>query len=129
MTPNKPYLVRALWEWISDNGMTPYLMIDASYPNIEVPEKFIDDGRIVFNVSDSAVRALDMGNEYISFSARFGGVAMDLVLPVAAVLGIYAKENGQGMLFPAEEAPPSPPSEPKPPEPGKPRRPALKIVK
>ena len=126
MTSNRPYLIRALYEWVTDNQMTPHLLVDASKPGVEVPADFVEDGRIVLNVSPNAVRELSLGNELISFEARFSGSAMQLFVPVTAVLGIYARENGQGMLFPEVEDNP-------PPEPGegggKPAKPSLKVVK
>jgi stringent starvation protein B len=132
MTPNRPYLVRALYEWILDNGLTPYLLVDAAHPDAVVPSEFIQEGKIVLNISPSAVRALVLGNERISFDARFGGVSMDVVVPAQAVLGIYARENGRGMLFPEETAPaaegPDAEDEPKPDRPA-PNRPTLKVVK
>jgi stringent starvation protein B len=132
MTPNRPYLVRALYEWILDNGMTPHLLVDANRPEALVPEQFVQDGKIVLNISPSAVRALVLGNERVSFNARFGGVAMDVSVPVEAVIGIYARENGRGMLFPDEDpradGEADSGSEPKPPKPPR-DRPTLKVVK
>lgn len=129
MTSNRPYLIRALYDWIVDNDLTPHLLVNAAYRDVTVPTRFVEDGRIVLNVSPDAVRGLDLGNEYIVFSARFGGVAEDVAVPPGAVLGIYARENGRGMLFPEEpedetlEAE----DEPEPPKPG--GRPTLKVVK
>ena len=127
MTPNRPYLIRAIWQWISDNGLTPYILVDAGVEQVQVPRQFVEDGRIVLNISAGAVLDLNMDNEFVSFNARFSGAAMDVFVPVSSVLGIYARENGQGMLFPENEA------EPTPPEPGKPQpaspRPSLKLVK
>ena len=127
MTSNRPYLVRGLWQWITDNGMTPHLLVNAEREGVEVPADFVENGRIVLNVSASAVRDLDMSNDYISFSARFSGKPMNVLVPLPAVLGIYTQENGQGMLFPEEESEPTPPEPDSPPE--KPGRPSLKIVK
>ena len=127
MTPNRPYLIRAIWQWITDNGMTPYILVDAGVEQVKVPRQFVEDGRIVLNISAGAVLDLNMDNEFVSFNARFSGAAMDVFVPVSSVLGIYARENGQGMLFPENEA------EPTPPDPGKPQpaspRPSLKLVK
>ena len=103
MTSNRPYLIRALYEWIVDNGMTPHLLVDARHSSAVVPMQFVDDGRIVLNVAPYAVQALELGNETIRFSARFGGTPFAVALMPAAVLGLYARENGHGMLFPEEE--------------------------
>jgi stringent starvation protein B len=102
MTSNRPYLIRALFEWINDNGMTPHLIVDAEAAGVVVPRGYADDGRIVLNIAPGAVHGLVMGNDTISFSARFGGVAQSVEVPPHAVLGLYARENGQGMLFPDE---------------------------
>ena len=131
MTSNRPYLLRALYEWLVDNDQTPYLLVDAMHEDAQVPTQFVDDGRIVLNVSPSAVMDLELGNEFISFNARFGGRPMDIWVPMTAALGIYAKENGQGMMFEAEM---TPPPDPVPPEEasGKVKplgRPSLKVVK
>lgn len=132
MTPNRPYLIRALYEWIVDNNLTPHLLIDAEEERVSVPEQFVQDGRIVLNISPDAVHNMNLGNEFIEFSARFGGIEMDVCAPPRSVLGIYAKENGRGMLFPEEDdsdAEP-PPEAPVPPTPGTGgRKPTLKIVK
>ena len=103
MTSNRPYLVRALYEWILDNEMTPYLLVDSARPGTLVPMDLVQEGKIVLNISPSAVRGLVLGNDRITFGARFGGVPMDVEVTANAVLGIYARENGRGMLFPDEE--------------------------
>jgi len=103
MTSNRPYMIRALYEWITDNRMTPHLLVDATHPQAVVPTRLIQDGKIVLNISPTAVRALVLGNGDIEFGARFGGVAMEVRVPVGAVLGIYARENGHGILFPDDE--------------------------
>jgi stringent starvation protein B len=132
MTPNRPYLVRALYDWILDNGMTPHLLVDATKPDAVLPGQFIQDGKIVLNISPSAVRGLVLGNERIAFNARFAGTPMDVSVPAEAVMGIYARENGRGMLFPDEEPQPEHQAgtddEPEPPEPPR-ERPTLKVVK
>lgn len=104
MTPNRPYLLRALYDWIVDNGMTPYLLVDAEKDGVLVPRDYVDNGRIVLNVAPSAVQRLVLGNDEIRFSARFGGRPQTVELPVFSVVGIYARENGHGMIFPEEEA-------------------------
>jgi stringent starvation protein B len=135
MTSNRPYLMRAFYEWIVDNGLTPHLLVDAGAEGVVVPERYVEDGRIVLNVGPTAVQGLRMDNDLVSFSARFGGVPMSVRIPPAAVLGIYARENGRGMLFPEEPAPEEaaghgPDDEPEPPAPsGGDTRPSLKVVK
>jgi len=132
MTSNRPYMIRALYEWITDNRMTPHLLVDATHPQAVVPAWFVEDRKIVLNISPTAVRALVLGNGDIEFGARFGDVAMEVRVPVEAVLGIYARENGHGILFPDDEPPMDDAEEtedesatPKPPR----KRPTLKIVK
>jgi stringent starvation protein B len=106
-TPRRPYLVRAMHEWMSANNQTPHLVVDAGVEAAEIPRAYVRDGRITLNVSWQATQGLKLGNEWIEFSARFGGVSQHVRIPVAAVLGIYARETGQGMLFQDEgEAPP-----------------------
>ncbi len=103
VTPTRPYLTRAMYEWICDNNLTPHLLVDATQPNTLVPEQFIQDGQIVLNTAPHAVHTLNMSNDAISFSARFGGVSRDLYIPFQALIGIYARENGQGLFFDASE--------------------------
>jgi stringent starvation protein B len=100
---SRPYLLRALYEWIVDNGCTPHIIVDATLPGVDVPEQYVKDGQIVLNLSPSAVIELQLGDESVSFNGRFGGRPTDVFIPVAAVLGVYARENGQGMAFEAEE--------------------------
>jgi stringent starvation protein B len=100
MTSHRPYLLRALYEWIADNGMTPHLLVDATRSGVQVPLHAVKDGRIVLNVAERAVARLEMTNELIRFSARFGGVSHAVSVPVSAVLAIYARETGQGMALP-----------------------------
>ncbi len=104
MTSNRPYLLRAIYDWISDNGLTPYVLVDAAQPGVKVPTHVIKNGQVVLNLAMRAVANLDLGNERISFQARFSGVSQAISIPVAAVLALYAQENGQGMMFPADEA-------------------------
>lgn len=101
-TSTKPYLLRAIYEWCSDNGLTPYVAVkvDAS---VRVPMEYVKDGEIVLNVSMDATSALKLDNDYISFKARFGGQPREIVVPMDRVLAIYARENGQGMAFPVSE--------------------------
>jgi stringent starvation protein B len=128
MTSSRPYLIRAIYEWIVDNGLTPYLLVNATLEGVQVPTQYIDDGKIVLNVSPNAVQHLELGNEWVMFGARFGGAPMEVSLPPSAVLAIYAKENGQGMMFNEEEGGGKPPEPPEPTTP-KPGRPSLKVVK
>ncbi|ESK56690.1 ClpXP protease specificity-enhancing factor [Acinetobacter tjernbergiae] len=102
-TPTRPYLARAIYEWICDNQLTPYLLVDATQPYTEVPQQFVKDGQIVLNLAPHAVHQLHMSNEAITFSARFGGVSKEIYVPIRAVLGIYARENGQGLFFEPNE--------------------------
>ncbi len=129
LTSNRPYLIRALYEWLVDNDLTPHLLVDAQKKDVIVPRQFVEEGRIVLNVTPTAIRDLALGNDYITFNARFGGTPMDVVVPPDAVLGIYARENGRGMLFPEEtpsdENDTPPDDDPKPPR----DRPTLKVVK
>lgn len=104
MTSNKPFLIRALHEWILDNQMTPFLLVDAAVEGVEVPRQHINDGKIILNVSPNAVQGLGLENEWIFFSARFDGKPYMINVPVGAVLAIYAKENGRGMMFASEES-------------------------
>ena len=103
LTPTRPYLARAIYEWICDNNLTPYLLVDATKPYTDVPTQFIQDGQIGLNIVPHAVHKLNMSNDAVTFSARFGGVSRDIYVPFNAVLGLYAKENGQGLFFDPEE--------------------------
>ncbi|HMB57222.1 MAG TPA: ClpXP protease specificity-enhancing factor [Arenimonas sp.] len=104
MSSNRPYLLRALYEWIGDNDMTPYLLVDAGQEGVQVPQSTIKDGRVVLNIAARAVAQLDMGNRDIRFMARFGGVSQSVIVPIPAVLAIYAQETGQGMMLPEDGA-------------------------
>ena len=127
MTPSRPYIVRAIYEWIVDNDCTPHLLVDATCHGVIVPETFVKDGQIVLNISSAAVVGLQIDNERVSFNGRFGGQPRDVEVPIAAVLGIYARENGQGMVFENGSSPEPPDADP--PRDSKAKRPALKIVK
>ena len=134
MTSTRPYLIRALYEWIEDNGLTPHLLVNAESPGVEVPKQHVHEGRIVLNINAAAVRDLRLGNDWIEFNARFGGVARTVRIPLSAVLAIYARENGQGMAFSEEQGDEEPPPPSSSPQPDKPasrseRLPTLKIVK
>jgi len=105
----RPYLLRAMHEWISESDCTPHLVVDASAPGVEVPRQYVRDGKIVLNVSWNATAQLTLGNDELSFSGRFGGTPMNVRIPIDAVLAIYARETGQGMIFTEEESGPVPP--------------------
>ncbi len=112
MSPNRPYLVRALFDWIIDNDCTPYVILGADLPGVDVPREYVEDDKIVLNVAPSAVRNLDIGNEILSFDGRFSGQPYRICSPIGAVLAIYAKETGQGMAFEADpDEQPTPPDE------------------
>lgn len=104
MTSYRAYLIRALNEWILDNDCTPYILVNALQNDVDVPQQYVKDGQIVLNISPSAVQALHVNNDLLSFSARFAGRPTDVFVPVSAVMGIYARENGQGMVFEVVEA-------------------------
>src|SRR5690554_6217590 len=113
MTPSRPYLLRAIHEWIIDNDLTPHILVDASVPGAVVPMQYVEDGKIVFNVAPRAVNTLQMRNDAVEFEARFGGNPMHVYIPIGAVLAVYARENGKGMIFSDEEG-----TEPTPPDDG-----------
>ena len=138
MKSRRPYLLRAMHEWISDSDCTPHIVVDAAMKGVDVPRQYVRDGKIVLNLSWNATAQLSMGSDEISFNGRFGGASMTVRIPMDAVLAVYARETGQGMIFaeddsgPAPQAPePTPPPTDRPPEP--PQRPAgrakLKVVK
>jgi stringent starvation protein B len=129
MTSNRPYLLRAVHEWICDNGLTPHIVVDAASPGVQVPPQAVSEGRVVLNLAPRAVSRLEIGNDAISFMARFSGVSHAVSVPIAAVQAIYARENGQGMLL-AEDAS-DPASAIRPPgdtPPGKSSTPGLQAV-
>jgi len=103
MTSSKPYLIRAIYEWILDNNYTPYITVDTTYPNTDVPQKYIQDNAITLDISPLAANKLLIANDAITFSARFGGIPHNIYIPIAAVLAIYSQKNAQGMAFPKEE--------------------------
>ena len=103
LTPTRPYLARAIYEWICDNQLTPYLLVDATQSYVKVPTQHIKDGQIVLNIVPHAVHQFQMDNDAIFFNARFGGVPQEIYVPMSAVLGIYSRENGQGLFFDPKE--------------------------
>ncbi len=123
----RPYLIRAIYEWCVDSALTPYLAVKVN-EQTEVPAAYVKDGEIVLSLSVTAVRDLELGNEYITCTGRFGGSPFNLIIPVGAVIGIFAKENGQGLMFQAEDTPNPPPPIEKVDKPAV-QRPTLKIVK
>lgn len=127
MISMRPYLLRALYEWIVDNGLTPYLVVNAEHDKVEVPRQYIEDGKVILNISPTATQGLNLDKEWVSFSARFSGRPFSVFVPIPAILAIYAKENGKGMAFQPEEGEtPSPTPTPQPPPRSKPM---LKRVK
>lgn len=124
----RPYLIRAIYEWCVDGGLTPYLAVRVN-EQTEVPLAYVKDGEIVLNLSTGAVHHLEMGNEMITCSGRFGGAPFDLMVPVEAVIGIFAKETGQGLVFQGIDPQQPPPSSNQFDEKPKPHKPQLKIVK
>ena len=130
MTPNKPYLIRAFYDWIVDNELTPYILVDATYTGVQVPSEHINQGRIVLNISPSATRGLLLENDRIVFTARFSGQTEQIFVVPNAVLEIYAKENGRGIAFAIEEEEnPPPASSPSDSEASGRNKPSLKLVK
>lgn len=103
MSPNRPYIIRALYEWITDNRLTPHVLIDSNVEGVEVPERAIQQGKVILNIDPGAVENLDLGNDWLNFNTRFAGVRESVRLPVEAVIAVYARENGQGMMFAQDE--------------------------
>lgn len=142
MRSRRPYLLRAMYEWMVDTRQTPHILVDARHDGVTVPQASVHEGRIVLNIGTSAAHRLVLGNEQVEFDARFGGVSHHVVVPLAAVLAVYARETGQGMMFGLEdgepvEAPAASGDDPGPDEPTpgtaapatKKGRPRLKVVK
>ncbi|MCP4391065.1 MAG: ClpXP protease specificity-enhancing factor [Gammaproteobacteria bacterium] len=128
MTSSKPYLVRALYQWILDNDTTPYILVDTGSDQVLIPPGIANDGKVVLNLAPPAIENLDMTNEYVSFSARFNGVTEEIYCPIGSLIAIYARENGEGMMFPAEEIESDSESGP-PADDDKPKGPTLKVIK
>lgn len=137
MTSSRPFIIRALYEWILENSCTPYILVNAYGNGVQVPQEHVKDGQIILNISPAAVQGLLIKDEAIEFNGRFAGIPTPVYVPIAAVMGIYARENGQGMVFDPEK--PQPPA-PKAPQAvvdsgakqtgkGKPTRPSLRVVK
>ena len=138
MSSHRPYLLRALVEWINDNGMTPHIMVDAGVPGVQVPASAVKDERVVLNIAERAVMRLHIDNDAVSLTARFSGVSFPVNVPIAAVLAVYARETGQGMALPDDipgndgpephDDDTPPPTPPDPPQPSG-KRPFLRVVK
>lgn len=103
MNSTRPYLIRAFYEWIIDNQLTPYVLVNTDVPEVDVPQQYIEDGKIILNISPAAVQDLHISNYWIEFDASFSGQPMQVTVPIKAVLAIYARENGRGMIFDQEE--------------------------
>ena len=112
MRSNRPYLLRAFFDWIIDNECTPHIIVDAHHPMVQVPQEFVKDGQIVLNIAPTAVTNLSLDSDAVQFSARFNGVPVDIYVPIAGIFGIYAQENGKGMVFEQDDS-----TEPRPPGP------------
>ena len=113
MTPSRPYLLRAIYDWLIDNEQTPYLLVNAEAEGVVVPREHVQDGKIILNISLTATRDLELANDGVTFNARFGGQPMKVNVPIMAALALYSKENGRGMMFP-EESPDDDPHSPEP---------------
>ncbi len=129
MLSSRPYLLRAIHEWIVDSGMTPHVLADAAQPGVEVPSTAVQDGKVVLNIGPSAVRDLIIDNELLTFVARFGGVSRAIAVPISAVLAVYARENGRGMMFPEEDGDGADGLDSDDDQPARPGRPTLKVIK
>ena len=127
--PKRPFLLRAMHQWISECGHTPHVIVDAAREGAEVPRAYIKEGKIVLNLSEGATQRLRLGNDEIEFDARFAGVIHHVRFPVSAVLGIYARETGEGMVFSEQDLGPEPPRPGQTEESSGGRRPQLKVVK
>ena len=133
MTSSRPYIIRALYDWILENQCTPYVLVDAFGKGVEGPQEHVKDGQIVLNISPTAVQSILIANEGMEFDGRFGGIPKKVLVPIRSILGIYAKENGQGMMFESDD-PPDPPKGPGDTKkedlvPIRAQKPSLKIVK
>ena len=132
MTSNQPYLLRAMYDWLVDNDCTPHIVVNANHPGVSVPQQYVDNGQIVLNIAPRAVHQFVMDLDAVAFNTRFGGVPTEIYIPVRAILGIYARENHQGMMFSVEEpesGEKGPDDDPDPPSPPKGGKPSLKVIK
>ena len=134
MTSSRPYLLRAIYQWLVDNRLTPYILVNAMAPHVEVPERFVEDGKIILNIAEEAVAGLRLENDFVEFDARFSGITHHLFIPMHAVYAIYAYENGRGMMFNEgdlgdDEPPPTVTPGSSPSRPPRKTKPQLKVVK
>ena len=133
MTSSRPYLLRAIYDWIVDNDLTPYLLVNANLENVMVPTEYVSDGKIILNVAPAAVNDLEIENDEVHFNARFSGNPMYVSVPMAATMAIYSKENGRGMVFTDDDDVPPEPDEGGEDRPGKSKnkskQPNLRVVK
>ena len=132
MTSNPPYLLKAMYDWLVDNDCTPHIVVNTNQPGVSVPQQYVENGQIVLNIAPRAVHQFAMDLEAVAFNTRFGGVPTEICIPVRAILGIYARENHQGMMFSLEEPAPEgkgPDDDPDPPSPPKGGKPSLKVIK
>jgi len=130
MTSSRPYLIRGIYQWIADNGMTPHLLVDVAIEGVQVPTEHVQNGKIILNIAPMAISRLILGDREITFSAMFSGKSQLIFIPVEAVLAVYAKENGQGMMFSEDDGAISASDSDDPePDPDKPKRPSLRVVK
>lgn len=133
MTSSRPYILRALYEWILENSCTPYILVNAYGPGVQVPQEHVKDGQIILNIAPVAVQGLHISDNAIEFNGRFAGIPTPVYVPVGSVLGIYARENGQGMVFEQEKPEPPAPTTPTTPKKSETKpassRPSLRVVK
>ncbi len=129
MTSSRPYLIRSIYDWIVDNALTPYILVDAAYPGVEIPQEFVTEGRVILNISPEACRGLHLDNHRIVLTTRFSGRTVQLALVPGAVMAIYAKENGRGMEFGEEDGDLPSPTNTNVSQSNKGRKPALRLVK
>ncbi|MDZ7842250.1 MAG: ClpXP protease specificity-enhancing factor [Gammaproteobacteria bacterium] len=131
MISTKPYLIRAIRDWARDNNLTPQILVDASADGVRVPQSYVADGQIVLNIADQAVEMMEMGNDFLSFAARFNGSPHEIDVPIESVLAIFARENGQGIFFKDPDGSPDPGGneDKADKEQDKPAKPNLKLVK
>lgn len=134
MKPMRPYLLRGLYDWMLDNAWTPHIVVDAKFEGVEVPADFVQDGKITLNIHPQAVQGLVLGDEELTFSARFGGLPRQVRVPLRAVIGAFARESGRGLYFEDEpfdggDGPPSPEPEKGPEKPGRRSGPVLRVIK